>query len=106
MQSKLLISSMLIFLLFSSSASALQTSWGEIVQIRATSASQAYIYVSGLDDPFGCGSTSFVRFYWSNSNADKLWSLVLAAQMAKKQVSFAGSCVSGYLSATIVYVRD
>jgi hypothetical protein len=100
-----LASALVLFSFYIAKAEATQTNFGLITQIKATN-SQAYIYVQGLDDPFGCGSSSFVRFYWTTSEADKLWAMILSAQMAGKNVSFEGTCVSGNLSANIVYIQN
>ncbi len=91
-------------LLLVNNVSAAQTSYGTITGIKAFS-SQAYIYTDGVNDAFGCGSLGMSRFYWNIENADRLWSLLLAAQMAGKQVSFEGSCVSGKLAISAIYVK-
>ena len=91
-------------------ANAAQTNYGPITKIKAFS-SQAYIYVSGMGDNFSCasgGSTpgELARFYWTTTQADKLWSMILAAQMSGKDVSFEGTCASGLLSIETVYIKD
>jgi len=92
-------------LVFASNANATQTNYGKITLIKSTTV-QAYIYVEGLNDPFGCGNNTFVRFYWGTTESNKLWSMILAAQMSGKQVSFEGTCVSGFLAANAVYVSS
>jgi len=92
-------------LAFTNSANATQTNYGKITLIKSTTV-QAYIYVEGLDDPFGCGNNTFVRFYWGTTESKKLWSMILAAQMSGKQVSFEGTCASGFLAANAVYVAS
>jgi len=89
-------------------ANASPTNYVKITEIKAFG-SQAYIYVEGLNDSNNCGSTalsSMVRFYWSTANVDKLWSILLAAQMAGKEVAFDGSCVSNYLSINTVNIKS
>lgn len=88
----------------------MQTTYGSINKIKAFQ-SQAYIYVSKMGDPFECasgGSTpgELARFYWTAVQADKLWSILLAAQMSGKKVSFEGSCVAGLLSIEMVYIKN
>ncbi len=85
--------------------SAAQTSYGTITQIKAFG-SQAYIYVVGVNDAYSCGSSDRVRLYWNNANADRFMSIILAAQMANKQVSFEGNCVSGLLAISAIYVKS
>ncbi|MBL1261323.1 MAG: hypothetical protein COB33_012420 [Thiotrichaceae bacterium] len=101
----LLVIAVILNFMLLSSANAMQTTYGKITLIKAFD-SQAYVYVSGLNDPFGCGNSSFVRFYWGDGYKKQLWSIVLAAQLSGKEVSFEGSCVSGYLSVTSVYMRN
>jgi len=103
----------LIFFIFvnflvCSSANAAKTNYVKISEIKAFG-SQAYIYVEGLNDTNNCGSTDvspFVRFYWTTANADKLWSMLLAAQMAGKEVAFDGGCTSNYLDINTVYIKS
>ncbi len=94
-----------ILLLSASKAFSTQTAYGTITLIKAFE-SQAYIYVDGLNDPFGCDNTTLVRFYWTVENVDRLWSLLLAAQMSGKKVSFEGECVAGALAATGIYLES
>lgn len=98
-----------VFLLFSSfyacNSIAEKTTYGAITEIKAFD-SQAYISVEGINDPNDCGSSSRVRFYWTTPQADKLWSMILAAQMAGKEVAFDGACVGGYLSILQIYLKS
>ncbi|NQZ12985.1 MAG: hypothetical protein HRT35_38055 [Algicola sp.] len=107
MEIKFVLKAMVLWFLLIGNAHAAQTAYGKITHIKATGG-QAYIYISGLNDPMNCGGAStstLVRLYWSTPQADKLFSMVMSAQMAGKRVSFEGTCVSGYLSAKTVYIE-
>ncbi len=100
----------LFFGAMNSACATKTTEFGSITSIRAFD-SQAYVYMSGMDDAFGCASggsdaSSMVRFYWTITNADKLWSMLLAAQMSGKEVAFEGTCASGYLSVEAVSLKS
>ena len=100
----------ILFFCLASSVHAAQTNYGQITKIKAFN-SQAYIYVSDMGDNFDCASGgttpgALARFYWTTTQADKLWSMLLAAQMSGKEVSFEGSCVSGLLSIETVYIKN
>ncbi len=84
---------------------AAKTTYGTITEIKAFD-SQAYISVEGINDPNQCGNSSRVRFYWTLAQADKLWSMLLAAQMSGKQVAFDGECVSGNLAIKQIYLKS
>ncbi len=92
-------------LFLSCGANAEKTSFGTIKEIKAFD-SQAYISVVGIDDPNECGNSTRIRFYWTTPQADKLWSMLLAAQMAGKEVAFDGECVGGNLSIQQLYLRS
>jgi len=84
-----------------------QTNFGNITKIKAFG-SQAYVWVDGLNDPNQCNSTPTgkVRLYWTTENSDRYWSLLLAAQMSGKKVSFDGTCVSSLLSINAVWLES
>ena len=105
MDYKNLLFALALNLILVSHVNAAQTTFGTITQIKAF-ASQAYIYVDGVDDAFNCGSSDRVRLYWNNENVDRFWSLLLAAQVANKQVSFEGNCVSGLLTISAIYIKS
>jgi len=102
---KNLFSALLLLIFAASLAHAQQTTYGKITSIKAFS-SQAYVYVEGMGDPFNCGNAGMARFYWTTPESDKLWSMLLAAQMSGKEVSFEGTCVSGRLSIEAIYLKS
>jgi hypothetical protein len=87
------------------SAYALKTAPGKIIKMKAQ-ANKAFVYVPGLNDPFNCGNTDLAVLQWSTAGSDKLWSMLLAAQMYGKRVSFEGSCQAGRLSIEAVYLKS
>ena len=84
---------------------AAKTNYVSISEIKAVE-SQAYLYINGLVDSNNCGSSTLVRFYWSTHNADKLWAMILSAQMANKMIAFDGKCVGGSLSLSTIYLKS
>lgn len=105
MKNKLLTLLILITCAFSQSSYSAMTNFVTITSTKVNS-SQAYIFVSGMNDNNNCGNPSFARLYWASENVDRFWSLLLAAQMAGKKVAFDGTCVSSYLSITSIIVKS